>query len=157
MVTEIDRLPAVGEKAPEFTLSDPEGNPVSLARFRGKKVVLYFYPKDDTPGCTKEACSFRDDLSQFDRLETVVLGVSLDDERSHRGFIKKYGLGFTLLSDKDGEVSRLYGVLGGWGPVKFANRTTFVIDPEGIIRGVFPRVRVDGHSREILLLLEGIK
>ncbi len=157
MATELNMMPQMGEKAPDFTLQDQKGNPVRLSQFRGRKTVLYFYPKDDTPGCTKEACTFRNDISQYEKLDAVILGVSLDDEKSHQSFSKKYDLGFTLLSDIKGDVSRLYGVLGGWGPVKFANRTTFVIDSAGIIRGVFPHVKVDGHSSEILNLLAQIK
>lgn len=157
MATELDVTPKIGENAPDFALQDQNGKQVRLSQFRGKKMVLYFYPKDDTPGCTKEACAFRNDFSLYEKLDAVILGVSLDDEKSHQSFSRKYNLGFTLLSDIKGEVSRLYGVLGGWGPVKFANRTTFIIDSAGIIRGVFPHVKVDGHSSEILDLLAQIK
>lgn len=157
MSPKINVLPKVGETAPEFTLPDEKGNLIKLSQFLGRKVVLYFYPKDDTPGCTQEACSFRDELAQYEAINAVVLGVSLDDERSHQAFMKKYDLNFTLLADKNGDVTRLYCVMRGWGPLRFAKRATFVIDSQGVIRAVFPSVRVSGHSEEVLKVLKEIE
>jgi peroxiredoxin Q/BCP len=147
----------VGDKAPEFSLPDQDGNKVSLKSFRGRQVLLYFYPKDDTPGCTKEACGFRDSFERFKKAGVVVLGVSLDDRASHEKFIGKYGLPFSLLSDEDGRISNTYGVyklknMYGkkyWG----IERTTFVIDQTGRIKAVFKKVKVDGHVDEVLAAL----
>lgn len=135
-----------GAPAPGFKAQTDDGKTVSLSDFRGKNVVLYFYPKDDTPGCTREACSFRDSLAAFAKKDAVVLGVSLDDPASHTAFRRKFGLPFTLLADTDGAVARAYGVLDG----DCASRWTFVIDREGRIKRVFPNVKVDGHSAEVL-------
>lgn len=146
---------AEGQKAPDFSLPASTGETVSLSQFQGKKnVVLYFYPKDDTPGCTTEACSFRDNLSEFDVADTVVLGVSRDDVASHQKFSQKYSLPFPLLADTDGSVTEAYGVwqeknMYGkktWGIV----RSTFIIDRDGVVRKVFPKVKVDGHTAEVL-------
>jgi peroxiredoxin Q/BCP len=143
-----------GSKAPDFTLSSSTGKGVSLSGLRGKKVVLYFYPKDDTSGCTKEACSFRDNLPSFQRLDAVILGVSKDSLDSHQKFIKKYGLNFTLLSDEDLKVHRLYGT---WKEKNLygkkymgTERSTFVIGEDGKIKKVFRKVSVDGHEKEVL-------
>lgn len=143
--------------APDFTLLDETGTPRSLKEFRGKPVVLYFYPKDDTPGCTKEACSFRDDYQAYAEAGVVILGVSPDSPTSHARFKEKYNLPFTLLSDEDHHVCDLYGV---WGKKKFMGReydgvlrTTFLIDENGIIRKVFPNVKPEGHSAEVLAAL----
>jgi peroxiredoxin Q/BCP len=125
----------VGEQAPEFTLPDADGKPVRLADLRGKPVVLYFYPKDDTPGCTKEACSFRDQYQDFQDAGAVVVGVSSDSSDSHRKFAQKYRLPFTLLSDSGGTVRKLYGVPATLGLLP--GRVTFVIDGEGVVRHVF--------------------
>jgi peroxiredoxin Q/BCP len=144
-----------GKPAPEFSLSSSEGRKVSLKDFKGKKsVVLYFYPKDDTPGCTKEACSFRDMIRQFEAQDAVILGVSLDDESSHKKFILKYSLPFTLLSDVDHQLSTAYGVYKEksmygktyWG----IERTTFIINKAGRIAKIFPKVKVDHHIAEVL-------
>lgn len=148
----------VGDLAPDFTLMDQKGTSVSLSQFRGKKVVLYFYPKDDTPGCTKEACSFRDHLAQFQGLNAEIVGVSFDDQPSHQKFIEKYGLNFTLLSDTNKEVADSYGVhvqknMYGktyWG----IQRSTFVIDTEGRVSQIFRNVKVDGHTEEVISALE---
>jgi peroxiredoxin Q/BCP len=143
-----------GSKAPDFTLPSSTGKDVSLRGLRGKKVVLYFYPKDDTSGCTKEACSFRDNLPSFQRLDAVILGVSKDSLDSHQKFIKKYGLNFTLLSDEDLKVHRLYGT---WKEKNLygkkymgTERSTFVIGEDGKIKKVFRKVSVDGHEKEVL-------
>ncbi len=149
-----DELPREGEPAPDFDLPSTEGRRLSLTEFRGKNVVLYFYPKDNTSGCTKEACSFRDNLGAFDEEGTVILGVSLDGLESHAKFRSKYHLAFPLLSDTDAEVSKAYGAyrlkkMYGkeyWGIV----RSTFIIDGDGIVRKVFPKVKVDGHAEEVL-------
>ncbi|MER3601384.1 MAG: thioredoxin-dependent thiol peroxidase [Nitrososphaerota archaeon] len=146
-----------GDLAPDFELPDERGRPIRLSSFRGRKVVLYFYPKDDTPGCTKEACAFRDRLPLLEARGALVLGVSTDDEASHARFKDKYSLPFPLLADKEAKVSRLYGVyklrsFGGrsfWG----IERTTFIIDENGRIAKVFPRVNVDGHVEEVLAAL----
>jgi len=149
--------PTEGQKAPDFKLSSSDGKIVSLGDFLGKQVVLYFYPKDMTPGCTAEACSFRDNISKIEGKNAIVLGVSLDGEDSHRQFLEKYGLPFLLLSDEKGEVSKRYGVykqknLYGkkfWG----IERSTFIIDQKGVIKKVFRKVKVDGHTKEVLAAL----
>lgn len=136
-----------GMVAPDFTLPDQAGTEYTLSQFRGEKnVVLYFYPKDDTPGCTKEACNFRDDFSVFDSLQTVVLGVSVDDVDSHREFADKYKLNFPLLADTEKKVSRTYGVLAFYGKSK---RHTFLIDKEGVIRKIYTKVDVEKHPEEV--------
>jgi peroxiredoxin Q/BCP len=140
-------LPAVGSAAPDFTLKDQFGKTVSLSGFKGKGyVILYFYPKDETPGCTTEACTFRDDLTWYKNHGVTVLGVSVDNLASHQEFAKHYALNFKILSDADKKVTARYGVLSDLGTAK---RTTFVIDKEGIIRAVFPNVKVNGHSAEL--------
>ena len=143
-----------GDTAPDFQTKDERGREVKLSDFRGQKVVLYFYPKDDTPGCTKEACSFRDSHSVFEDKNIKVLGVSLDDETSHQAFISKYNLPFTLLSDTDHTVADAYGVYGeqAWGDKKYMGvaRKTFLIDERGAIKKVFDKVNVEQHSDEVL-------
>ena len=143
-----------GEAAPDFETRDGEGNPFKLSDLRGRKVVLYFYPKDDTPGCTKEACSFRDSFAEFKGRGIEVLGVSTDDEKSHRKFAEKYSLPFKLLADTDHRVADLYGV---YGEKQFMGRKymgvvrkTFLIDEEGRLRKVFEQVKVDEHADEVL-------
>jgi peroxiredoxin Q/BCP len=140
-------LPAVGTPAPDFTLPSGDGTPVHLAALRGKPVVLYFYPKDDTPGCTKEACNFRDSWSELQRQGVVVLGVSKDNLNDHQQFAAKYSLPFPLLSDANAEVARLYGV---WGERSYMgqkymgmSRTTFYIRPDGIIGQVWENMKPD--------------
>jgi thioredoxin-dependent peroxiredoxin len=143
-----------GAMAPDFAASDAEGNTIRLKDLRGKRVVLYFYPKDDTPGCTKEACSFRDSFSQFKKRGIEVLGVSLDNERSHRKFSLKYSLPFRLLADTDRGVSEAYGT---YGEKKFMGRTymgnnrmTFLIDEKGKIKKIFSEVKPEDHAEEVL-------
>ncbi len=147
----------VGQVAPNFTLAADDGTRTSLKDLRGKKVVLYFYPKDDTPGCTKEACSFRDNLARVTTKGAVVLGVSRDDTRSHVKFREKYHLNFPLLSDGDGTVTETYGV---WKEKNLygrrsmgIERTTYLIDEGGRIARIWPRVKVDGHTDEVLAAL----
>jgi thioredoxin-dependent peroxiredoxin len=148
---------AVGERAPDFALTSDDGRRYALRDFRGKKVVLYFYPKDDTPGCTKEACSFRDNLARVTSKGAVVLGVSRDDTASHAKFRDKYDLNFPLLSDDDGKVTDAYGVWkmkNLYGREFFGIvRTTFLIDEEGKISRIWPKVRVEGHTDEVLAAL----
>jgi len=146
-----------GKKAPAFTLASSEGDKVSLADFKGKKVILYFYPKDDTPGCTREAEGFRSALPKIKKKNAVVLGVSRDSVESHCKFIDKYDLNFPLLSDPDGKVLRAYGA---WGEKNMYGkktegvlRTTVIIDGEGKVEKVFPRVKVDGHVDKVLAAL----
>jgi peroxiredoxin Q/BCP len=148
---------AVGDKAPDFTLPADDGRKVSLKDFRGKKVVLYFYPKDDTPGCTAEACSFRDNLARVTTRGAVVLGVSRDDTSSHGKFRDKHHLNFPLLSDDAGTVTEAYGV---WKKKNLygrsfmgIERTTFLIDEAGKVARIWPRVKVDGHTDEVLAAL----
>ena len=150
---------AEGQAAPDFTLFDQDGTPVSLASLRGKTIVLYFYPKDDTPGCTKEACAFRDARTDYENAGAKVLGVSPDDVKSHRKFADKYELPFTLLADPEKTVCQAYGV---WKEKHMygrksmgVERTTFVIDKAGRIAKIFPKVRVDGHSEAVLAAIKG--
>jgi peroxiredoxin Q/BCP len=143
-----------GDAAPEFTARDAEGKEVSLSGLRGRKVVLYFYPKDDTPGCTKQACSLRDGFAEFERQGIKVLGVSLDDEKSHQKFAAKYDLPFTLLADTDHAVADAYGVYGekSYMGKKYmgVDRKTFLIDEEGRLKKIFDKVNVDEHADEVL-------
>ncbi len=147
----------VGEKAPEFTLPTGDQTSLSLKDFRGKKVVLYFYPKDNTSGCTKEACAFRDNNAAIKRKGAVVLGVSTDSPESHRKFSDKYDLSFPLISDQGKTLVRQYGV---WKEKSMygkkymgIERTTFIIDEKGRIAHIFPKVKVDGHMDEVLAAL----
>jgi peroxiredoxin Q/BCP len=145
---------AAGDKAPAFTLPTDGGGTVSLAKLKGKKVILYFYPKDDTPGCTKEACSFRDNLPKFSKTDAVVIGVSKDSVKRHDNFKAKYKLPFTLAADEDGKVCEAYGV---WVEKALygrkymgIERATFLIDGKGVVRQVWRKVKVDGHAEEVL-------
>ncbi|HYV96422.1 MAG TPA: thioredoxin-dependent thiol peroxidase [Gemmatimonadaceae bacterium] len=145
--------PKVGAAAPDFTVETDEGKTVSLSDFRGKPVVLYFYPKDDTPGCTREACDFRDAFPRFTKGKAVILGVSPDTVKSHAKFKKNYDLPFTLLADVDKSIAKAYRV---WRPKKFMGReflgvvrTTFVIDAKGVIRNVFEVKKVAGHVEAV--------
>jgi thioredoxin-dependent peroxiredoxin len=143
-----------GDKAPDFAVPDASGKITHLKDLRGKKVVLYFYPKDDTPGCTKEACSFRDAFAKFKRRGIEVLGVSLDSEKSHQKFAQKYDLPFRLLADTEREISDSYGT---YGEKKFMGRTymgnhrmTFLIDEKGKIKKIFSKVKPEEHAEEVL-------
>jgi thioredoxin-dependent peroxiredoxin len=148
----------IGQKAPAFKLKNQEGKTVSLNDYKGKKVVLYFYPKDDTPGCTKEACNFRDEFPRFGKLNAVILGVSVDSIESHQKFIKKYDLPFDLLSDDKKDIVLKYEVWkekNNYGKKYMGiERTTFVIDEKGRINRIFNKVKVDGHDQEIKEALE---
>jgi peroxiredoxin Q/BCP len=150
-----------GDPAPDFEGVTTDGRRVSLKEYRGKKLVLYFYPMDDTPGCTKQACSLRDHDQELAAKGTAILGVSTQDEASHRKFTEKFKLNFPLLADTDGKVGRAYGTLGGPGILSklksaagMAERVTFVIDEKGKIAHVIDRPDVANHAEEILYLLE---
>ena len=150
-----------GQKAPDFTLPMTGGKSVSLSDYTGKKnVVLYFYPKDDTPGCTKEACSFRDVQGEFEAAGTTILGVSVDSVKSHESFARKHNLLFPLLSDEQKKVVEAYGVWkekSMYGKTYFGTeRTTLAIDKAGIIRKIWPKVRVEGHIDEVLEFVKGL-
>ncbi len=149
--------PQVGAMAPEFTLPSQEGAPVSLKDYRGKWVVLYFYPRDFTSGCTIEAHNFQRDQAQYQQRNVVVLGVSVDSADSHQQFCTKEGLNFKLLADTDHKVSSAYGSLTNLGLVKFAARHTFIVDPEGKIAKVFTEVNPNQHSAEVLSALTGLQ
>lgn len=144
----------VGKKAPDFSLKNDENTSISLKDFLGKTIVLYFYPKDDTPGCTKEACDFRDSLAKLSAAETVVLGISKDTVKSHQKFKEKYQLPFILLADVDKEVCQQYQVLiekSRYGKKYIGiERSTFLIDAKGVIQAIWRNVKVDGHVDEVL-------
>jgi peroxiredoxin Q/BCP len=146
-------VPSVGSPAPEFTLTSQEGTPVSLKDYRGKWVVLYFYPKDFTSGCTIEAHNFQRDQPQYQQKGAVVLGVSVQSADSHKQFCAKEGLNFKLLADTDHKVSSAYGSLTNLGLVKFASRHTFIINPEGKVAKAFTEVNPNKHSEEVLAAL----
>ena len=144
----------VGDTAPDFTAATNAGGKVSLSDFRGKNVILYFYPRDNTPGCTKEACAFRDEIAEFHKRGAVILGVSTDSPKKHDNFIKKYNLPFTLVADEDKTIVQTYGV---WGPKTFmgvpyhgTSRVTFLIGPDGRIKHIWPKVKPAIHAWEIL-------
>jgi peroxiredoxin Q/BCP len=143
-------LPQPGQPAPLFRLPDQNGKMQALEDYNGRWVVLYFYPKDDTPGCTQEACEFRDDLHKLTALGAQILGVSVDDSASHAEFAKKYHLPFPLLADKDGRVADSYGALRNLGLVRFAKRYTFLIDPQRNVAKIYLKVDTSRHSKEIV-------
>ncbi|MBK9317107.1 MAG: thioredoxin-dependent thiol peroxidase [Acidobacteria bacterium] len=150
----------VGSKAPAFSLKNAEGKTVKLSDFKGKKVVIYFYPKDMTPGCTIEACAFRDDYTKLKKRGVEVLGVSADDEKSHRKFTEKYSLPFPLLSDPDHTMIEKYGA---WGEKSMYGkkymgiiRMTYIIDENGKVAHVFPKVKPDTHSQEVIGIVDGL-
>ncbi len=152
--------PDEGVEAPDFCLLDQDGRRVCLSDFKGRWVVLYFYPKDNTRGCTQEAKDFTDLIEEFEKLGAVILGVSPDSVKSHKRFREKHGLRVRLLSDPEGEVMQKYGA---WGKKKIAGReyfgvirSTFLIDPQGRIRKIWPRVRVKGHAEEVLNTLKSL-
>ena len=148
----------VGDKAPSFKLKNQDGKVISLADLKGKPIVLYFYPKDDTPGCTKEACNFRDEFPKFGKMKAEIIGVSIDSVESHKKFANKYKLPFSLLSDEKKEVVEKYGV---WQEKSMYGkkymgivRTTFIIDTEGKINKIFPKVKVEEHNKEVMEALK---
>jgi thioredoxin-dependent peroxiredoxin len=152
--------PAVGDRAPDFTLPTDGGGTIKLSDLKGKTVVLYFYPKDDTPGCTKEACGFSDSLPNFAKLKAEIIGVSRDSAASHDRFKKKYGLKFRLGSDADGKVSDAYGT---WVEKSMYGRTymgmeraTYLIDAKGVIRQVWRKVKVPGHVEEVMAAIKAL-
>lgn len=150
----------VGDNAPSFKLKNQDGEPISLSDLKGKPIVLYFYPKDDTSGCTKEACNFRDEFPKFGKMRAEIVGVSADSVESHKKFAEKYKLPFNLLSDEKKEVIEKYGV---WQEKSMYGkkymgivRTTFIIDASGKISKIFPKVKVDEHNKEVMEALKGL-
>ncbi|MFI9652496.1 redoxin domain-containing protein [Guyparkeria halopsychrophila] len=147
----------VGDPAPAFALPDQHGEMRRLEDYRGQWLVLYFYPKDDTPGCTTEACSFRDNINRLIAQDAAVLGVSMDSVESHAAFAKEYELPFPLLADPEGEVVERYGALSDFMVVKFAKRQTFIIDPDGNIETIYRKVNPDEHVRDVLDDLKALR
>lgn len=157
MATEIKLTLKEGDQAPSFTVNTNGGGRISLADFKGQNVILYFYPKDDTPGCTKEACAFRDHFAAFKKQGAVVLGVSTDPVKAHDKFVEKFKLPFTLLADEDKQIVAAYGV---WGQKSFmgrkylgTHRVTFLIGPDGRIKKIWPKVKPEEHAAEVLAAL----
>lgn len=157
MAKEIQLKIKEGDRAPEFSAATNGGGMLSLTDLKGKNVILYFYPKDDTPGCTKEACAFRDAFAEFERRGAIVLGVSPDSVKSHDKFVEKFKLPFTLLADEDKKIALAYGV---WGEKSFMGRkylgvyrVTFLIGGDGIIKKIWPQVKPDEHAAEVLAAL----
>ncbi len=151
----------VGTPAPDFSLTDQDGQTVTLSELKGSPVVLYFYPKDDTPGCTKEACDFRDGIEAYQKANAVILGVSPDDDKSHAKFARKFALPFRLLADAEKQVCIAYGV---WKEKSMygkkymgVERTTFVIDAQGRVAKIFPKVKVEGHGVDVLAAVIAIQ
>jgi peroxiredoxin Q/BCP len=153
----VAEMPAVGAAAPGFNLTNNEGKQINLNDFRGKWVVLYFYPKDFTSGCTLEARNFQRDLAKYEAAKAVILGVSVDTAESHKEFCAKEGLNFKLLSDTDAKVSEQYGSIMEYNGAKLSARNTFIIDPSGKIAKVFENVKVGGHSEEVLAALASLQ
>jgi thioredoxin-dependent peroxiredoxin len=158
---EIMAEPVPGDKAPSFDVAADGGGRISLSSLKGRNVVLYFYPKDDTPGCTTESCAFRDNLKAFEKLDAAIVGVSKDSPESHDRFKAKFRLNFPLASDEDGSVCEAYGV---WKEKSMygkkymgIERSTFLIDGKGVIRHVWRKVKVEGHAEEVMAALNGLK
>jgi len=149
-----DKAPAIGSAAPDFTLNSQDGKPVSLHDYKGKWVVLYFYPKDMTSGCTIEAHNFQRDLAKFDAKNAVILGVSMQDQKSHQEFCAKESLTFKLLADTKSEVSEKYDSVMNFGVTKLSSRHTFLIDPNGVVRKVWTSVDVKTHSEDVLRAID---
>jgi peroxiredoxin Q/BCP len=144
----------IGDKAPDFTLFSDQNETISLKKLRGEKILLYFYPKDNTPGCTKEACDFRDSIHNFIHKNTQIVGISKDNPKKHQSFKQKYQLPFTLLSDENGDVCEAYGVINKkslFGKTFLGiQRSTFLIDEEGLIQAIWRKVKVSGHTQQVL-------
>lgn len=153
----VNTLPAVGSAAPAFTLTTNEGKQVSLSDFKGKWVVLYFYPKDFTSGCTLEAKNFQRDIAKYEAADAVILGVSVDTAESHKEFCAKEGLNFKLLADTDAKTSGEYGSIMEYNGAKYSARNTFIIDPSGKVAKVFEKVKPQTHSEEVLAALAELK
>ena len=156
-VNAVNEIPTVGAAAPAFSLHNQEGKQVGLNDFKGKWIVLYFYPKDFTSGCTLEARNFQKDLAKYDAANAVILGVSVDTAESHKEFCTKEGLNFKLLSDPEAKVSTDYGSVMDYNGAKLSARNTFIIDPNGKIAKVFEKVKVGGHSDEVLAALAALQ
>lgn len=158
VLADADATPRVGEPAPAFKLQDQAGKWHQLSDYKGKWVALYFYPKDDTPGCTTQACSFRDNVFAFNKEGAVILGISVDDVASHKAFAEKHGLPFTILADADKAVTRRYGVLKKYaGVMELARRDTFIVDPQGRIAKHYESVKPEGHSEVVLADIKALK
>ena len=153
----VNELPAVGAAAPAFNLTSNEGKSVSLGDYKGKWVVLYFYPKDFTQGCTIEARNFQRDIAKYEAVNAVILGVSVDNEQSHKDFCAKEGLNFKLLADTEAKVSEQYGSVMEYNGAKLSARNTFIIDPQGKVVKVFEKVKVAAHSEEVLAALASLQ
>jgi peroxiredoxin Q/BCP len=148
--------PAVGSEAPDFRLQDQNGEWHELADYRGGWVAVYFYPKDDTPGCTTEACNFRDNIYAFKAIGASVVGISVDDVDSHKEFAVKYKLPFTILADEAGATAEAYGVLRDWKLMKIASRQSFLVDPDGVIAKHYEDVDPETHTQDVLADLEAL-
>ena len=149
-------VPAVGSPAPDFHLQDQNGEWHDLADFRGQWLAVYFYPKDDTPGCTTEACNFRDNIYAFRAIGAAVVGISVDDVASHEQFASKYKLPFVILADESGATAEAYGVLTDWKAMKIASRQSFLVDPEGVIAKHYGEVDPETHTQQVLADLEAL-
>ena len=151
-----DQAPEVGKQAPSFNLQDQNGEWHDLQNYRGTWLAIYFYPKDDTPGCTTEACNFRDNIYAFKAIGASVVGISVDDVESHKEFSGKYKLPFTILADEEGETAQAYGVLRDWKLIQLASRQSFLVDPQGVIVKHYEDVDPDTHTQEVLADLEAL-
>jgi len=151
-----DPAPEVGKAAPGFNLQDQNGEWHDLQDYQGSWLAIYFYPKDDTPGCTTEACNFRDNIYAFKAIGASVVGISVDDVESHKEFSGKYKLPFTILADEDGATARAYGVLRDWKLIKIASRQSFLVDPSGVIVKHYEDVDPDTHTQQVLADLEAL-
>jgi peroxiredoxin Q/BCP len=151
-----DQAPEVGKEAPGFNLQDQNGEWHDLEDYRGSWLAIYFYPKDDTPGCTTEACNFRDNIYAFKAIGASVVGISVDDVESHKEFSGKYKLPFTILADEEGETAQAYGVLRDWKLIQIASRQSFLVDPDGVIVKHYEEVDPDTHTQEVLADLDAL-
>ena len=156
LIAEAGEAPAVGTEAPAFRLQDQNGEWHELADYRGTWLAVYFYPKDDTPGCTTEACNFRDNIYAFKAIGAAVVGISVDDVESHEKFAAKYKLPFTILADETGATAEAYGVLRDWKLTKIASRQSFLVNPEGVIVKHYENVDPDTHTQDVLADLEAL-